>query len=94
MVKKVVKDSDGNNIDLTAKLFGEIADQYKDRVGGYTQIIKKGSGWHKADMYFNSGDAEAVNFVMRYYATDGYVGCYLDNISLVECYHNLNISYI
>ncbi len=50
----------------------------------FTQIIKKGSGWHKADMYFNSGDAEAVNFVMRYYATDGYVGCYLDNISLVE----------
>ena len=37
-----VKDADGNNIDLTAKLFGEIADQYKDRVGGYTQIIKKG----------------------------------------------------
>jgi len=37
-----VKDQDGNNIDLPAKLFGEIADQYKDRVGGYTQIIKKG----------------------------------------------------
>lgn len=50
----------------------------------FTQIIKRGSGWHRADMYFNSGDAEAVNFVMRYYATDGYVGCYLDNISLVE----------
>ena len=50
----------------------------------YTQIIEKGSGWYRADMYFNSGDAEAVNFVIRYYATDGYVGCYLDNISLVE----------
>lgn len=37
-----VKDADGNNIDLPAKLFGEIAEQYKDRVGGYTQIIKKG----------------------------------------------------
>ena len=36
-------DSDGNNIDLTAKLFGEIAEKYKDRVGGYTQIIKVGA---------------------------------------------------
>ena len=38
-----VKDSDGKNIDLPAKLFGEIAENYKDRVGGYTQIIKMGS---------------------------------------------------
>lgn len=38
-----VKDSDGKNIDLTAKLFGEIAEKYKDRVGGYTQIIKVGA---------------------------------------------------
>ena len=32
-----------NNIDLTAKLIGEIAEKYKDRVGGYTQIIKVGA---------------------------------------------------
>ena len=38
-----VKDSEGNNIDLPAKLFGEIAENYKDRVGGYTQIIKMGA---------------------------------------------------
>ncbi len=37
-----VKDSEGNKIDLPAKLFGEIAENYKDRVGGYTQIIKMG----------------------------------------------------
>ncbi len=37
-----VKDSEGNNIDLPAKLFGEIAENYQDRVGGYTQIIKMG----------------------------------------------------
>ena len=37
-----VKDHEGNNIDLTAKLFGEIAEQYKDRVGGYTRIIRIG----------------------------------------------------
>ena len=37
-----VKDSDGNNIDLTDKLFNEIAPRYASRVGGYTQIIKKG----------------------------------------------------
>ncbi|MBQ3145287.1 MAG: 50S ribosomal protein L17 [Clostridia bacterium] len=37
-----VKDAEGNKIDLPAKLFGEIAENYKDRVGGYTQIIKMG----------------------------------------------------
>ena len=45
IMKKInkVKDADGKNIDLTAKLFGEIADKYKDRTGGYTQIIKVGA---------------------------------------------------
>ena len=37
-----VKDADGKNIDLTAKLFGEYADKYKDRTGGYTRILKLG----------------------------------------------------
>ena len=37
-----VKDEKGNNIDLPAKLFGEIADKYVGRVGGYTRIIKLG----------------------------------------------------
>ena len=37
-----VKDENGNNIDLPAKLFGEIATKYEGRVGGYTRIIKKG----------------------------------------------------
>ena len=37
-----VKDSEGNTIDLTNKLFNELATRYSDRVGGYTQIIKKG----------------------------------------------------
>ena len=31
-----------NGVDLPAKLFGEIATKYADRVGGYTRIIKKG----------------------------------------------------
>ena len=38
-----VKDIDGKNIDIPAKLFGEIAETYKDRAGGYTQIIKTGA---------------------------------------------------
>ena len=38
-----VKDEKGNNIDLPGKLFGEIAENYKDRTGGYTQIIKIGA---------------------------------------------------
>ena len=43
IMTKINKVKDGNNIDLTAKLFGEIAEKYKDRVGGYTQIIKVGA---------------------------------------------------
>jgi len=37
-----VKDEEGNNIDLCNKLFNELAPRYQTRVGGYTQIIKKG----------------------------------------------------
>ena len=37
-----VKDEKGNNIDLPAKLFNEIAPKYADRVGGYTRIVKLG----------------------------------------------------
>lgn len=37
-----VKDSKGNNIDLPAKLFNEIAPKYTNNVGGYTRIIKTG----------------------------------------------------
>ena len=37
-----VKDSEGNNIDLPAKLFNEIAPNYEGRVGGYTRILKLG----------------------------------------------------
>ena len=44
MMKKInkVKDSEGNNVDLTSKLFNEIAPKYEGRVGGYTRIIKAG----------------------------------------------------
>ena len=37
-----VKDSEGNNVDLPAKLFGELATKYATRQGGYTRIIKVG----------------------------------------------------
>ena len=37
-----VKDENGNNIDLPAKLFDEIAPKYENRKGGYTRIIKLG----------------------------------------------------
>ena len=36
------QDETGNNIDLIAKLFNEIAPKYEGRVGGYTRIIKAG----------------------------------------------------
>jgi len=38
-----VKDSNGNNIDVPAKLFGELANRYEKRTGGYTRIVKIGS---------------------------------------------------
>ncbi len=38
-----IKDKDGNNIDITSKLFNEIATRYEGRVGGYTRIIKLGA---------------------------------------------------
>ena len=41
MINKV-KDEKGNNIDLTAKLFNEIAPKYEGRVGGYATILKTG----------------------------------------------------
>ena len=37
-----VKDEDGNNIDLTDKLFNVIAPRYASRVGGFTKIVKVG----------------------------------------------------
>ena len=37
-----VKDSEGQAIDLPAKLFGELATRYASRVGGYTRIVKVG----------------------------------------------------
>ena len=37
-----VSDSEGNKVDLPAKLFGEIAPKYADRKGGYTRIYKMG----------------------------------------------------
>ena len=37
-----VKDSEGKNVDLTSKLFNEIAPKYEGRVGGYTRILKLG----------------------------------------------------
>ena len=36
-----VHDEKGNTIDLTDKLFNDIAGRYKNRVGGYTRIVKK-----------------------------------------------------
>ena len=37
-----VKDENGKNIDLPAKLFDESAPKYENRKGGYTRIIKLG----------------------------------------------------
>ena len=37
-----VKDAEGNNVDLTSKLFNEIAPKYEGRAGGYTRILKLG----------------------------------------------------
>ena len=41
MINKV-KDENGNSVDLTSKLFNELAKKYEGRVGGYTRILRKG----------------------------------------------------
>ncbi len=38
-----VKDENGENVNVANKLFDELADQYKDRKGGYTRIVKTGA---------------------------------------------------
>ena len=43
-----VKDEKGNNIDLTDKLFNDLAKRYDGRVGGYTRIIRK-AGTRRGD---------------------------------------------
>ena len=40
--------------DVTAKLFGELAERYKDRPGGYTRVMKLGS---------RAGDAAPMSIV-------------------------------
>ena len=37
------KDENGDNCKVVNKLFDEIAEQYKDRKGGYTRIVKTGA---------------------------------------------------
>ncbi len=37
-----VKDENGNSVDLPGKLFGELAEKYADKKGGYTRILKLG----------------------------------------------------
>ena len=37
-----VKDEKGNNIDVPALLFNELAPKYEGRTGGYTRIVKAG----------------------------------------------------
>tara|TARA_B100001939_G_scaffold348128_1_gene372987 strand:+ start:12185 stop:12592 length:408 start_codon:yes stop_codon:yes gene_type:complete len=42
---------DGKEIDVLAKLFGELAERYADRKGGYTRVLKAG---------YRHGDAAPV----------------------------------
>ena len=44
MIKSLnkVKDAEGNPVDVTAKLFNEIAPKYAGKQGGYTSIVKLG----------------------------------------------------
>ena len=37
-----LKDTKGNNVNITDKLFDEIAPRYTERNGGYTRVIKAG----------------------------------------------------
>lgn len=51
--------------------------------------ISGDSGWHKIDLYFNTGDATAVNFVLRYQGESQIAPkVYMDNVTLYEYYSN------
>ncbi|MEE1025721.1 MAG: hypothetical protein U0L55_01765 [Acutalibacteraceae bacterium] len=44
--------------------------------------IESASGWHKIDLYFNSGDNLSVNFVVRYICEMNNDLLYMDNITI------------
>ena len=47
--------------------------------------VKANTGWYKVDMYFNTGDATAVNYELYYGSEDYSTGCaYIDNMTLSE----------
>lgn len=51
--------------------------------------ISGDSGWQKVELYFNTGEATAVNFVLRYAGEPSAVSkVYMDNITLYEYYSN------
>lgn len=44
--------------------------------------IPGGTGWHKVDIYFNSGNNTSLNFIISYVTNSGSTSVYLDNLSL------------
>lgn len=59
------------------------------------ELIATDSGWWKADLYFNTGDATAVNFVFYYsgeYSHKPTPVVYFDNVELWEYYTNAELT--
>lgn len=87
------KGPDGEFVDSRALPFGILAadeTQYGSNATIYAShpySMPCGGGWYKVELYFNTGDASAVNFVYAYYGVtqkDPKAVVYFDNISLFE----------
>lgn len=83
------KGPDGNYVDSRINPFGIIAaDEAKyssnaTKLADYPYSIPCGGGWYKIEMYFNTGDATAVNLALDYSGyTKGEPVIYFDNFSL------------
>ncbi len=55
-------------------------------------LFDANTGWYKADFYFNTGNATAVNYLMYYGTSDFATGCvFFDNMTLTEYFPNEKI---
>lgn len=87
------KGPDGEFVDSRALPFGILAADDTHYNGTVSEVryashpysMPCGGGWYEVELYFNTGDATAVNFVYAYYGVTGANPVvYFDNISLFE----------
>ncbi len=67
---------------------GEVDTNWATATNMLTEVnpgtIKGNTGWHRVDLYFNTGDFTSVNFIMRYVTEAMGTYLWMDNISLYQ----------